>query len=200
MKLIAFDPSMTCVGWAVMSREPGAPDTGELVAAGTIRTDALEASETIARIQLIGREAKALVDDEEPSIVAIELPSTFVPSQGRGMQRRGQPNYGMAVGAVIDAASVPFNFKQRRPVTPPRVIGWPPDVWTRSLPTGVRTTRDDKYKTARVEHAARMFNRRPEDFGPKTRAGDVADAVLIGRYAMLATASETMMQQWREGA
>lgn len=200
MKLIAFDPSMTCVGWAILTREPGGHDAGELVDAGTIRADSLEASEVIARVQLIGREAKALVDDEEPSIVAVELPSTFVPSQGRGMQRRGQPTYGMAVGAVIDAVSVPFNFKQRRPITPPQVIGWPPDVWTRALPSGVRSTKDDQYKTARVEHAARMFNRRPEDFGPKTRAGDVADAVLIGRYAMLATASESMMQQWRAGA
>lgn len=200
MKLLAFDPSMTCVGWAVLEREPGGPDHGRLLDAGTIRADSIDTSDVIARTQLIGREAKALVDDEEPSIVAVELPSKFVPSQGRGMQRRGQPTYGMAVGAVIDAVSIPFNFKHRRPMTPPRVIGWPPDVWTRSLPRGAQATKDDQYKTARVEHAARMFNRRPEDFGPKTLAGDVADAVLIGRYAMLATASETLMQQWRAGA
>lgn len=200
MKIVAFDPSMTCVGWAVLSREHGDLDHGILLEAGTIRTDELETADTIGRLQLIAKETAAMIDEHEPSIVAVELPSTFVPSQGRGMQRRGQPTYGMAVGVVIAATSTPRTSKYGRITTPPRVIGWPPDVWTRALPPEARRTSDDKNKTRRVAHAARIYQRTPESFGPKTRAGDIADAVLVGWYAMLTTAREGIMAQWKAGA
>lgn len=197
MKLLAFDPSMTCTGWAIIQRHPGGADQGDLVEAGTITTDALESDDHVARVQLIAREVKALIDDEEPQTVALELPSPFVQKQERTRRRSGQPAYGMAVGAVIAAAGIPFNLKTCRPITPPSVVGWPPNVWTRGLPPGVRSTRDDRNKAVRVEYAARLYSRRPEDFGAKTRAGDVADAVLIGRYAMLVNVSDGLMQQWR---
>lgn len=204
MILVAFDPSLSCTGWAVvksMPREAGtasdAWQNGMLVAAGTITPEG-ETQDYPARLSSLWSEARALLDEHEPGVVVVELPSKHVPTQGRGKQRTGQPIYGSAVGAVVGAAACPFNARTGLRITPPRMLAFPPDVWTRSLPPGPRMTRDDPHKTRRVMYAASLYGRRVEDFGGKTRGGDVADAILIGRYGLYVYESETERALFKE--
>jgi len=204
MILMAFDPSMSCTGVAVIrdGERVNAPkfdnyrESGTLIQAMTIIPEG-ENNDYPTRITSLFMQARALLDEFEPSVVVVELPSRHAPSQARGMQRVGQPIYGSAVGAVIAAAACPVNLDTARKITPPRLLAYPPDVWTRSLPPGARNTREDKYKEGRVRLAASIYLRRPEEFGAKSKAGDVADAVLLADYGLRRFKSEEQQKKWR---
>lgn len=207
MILVAFDPSMSCTGVAVVKDGPreNAPkfdnyrESGTLIQAMTITPEG-DTKDYAARLSSLFRQARDVLDEYEPSVVVVELPSTHAPSQARGMQRVGQPIYGAAVGAVIAAAACPVNLETGKRIIPPGILAYPPDVWTRSLPPLARRTRDDKYKTNRVQLAASIYLRRPEEFGAKSTAGDVADAVLLAEYGLRAVKRSELESKWRLGA
>jgi len=202
--LMAFDPSMSCTGVAVIrdGERANAPkfdnyrESGTLIQAMTITPDG-DTKDYAARLTSLFMQCRALLDEFTPSVVVVELPSTHAPSQARGMQRVGQPIYGAAVGAVISAAACPANLQTCERITPPRVLAYPPDVWTRSLPPLARRTREDKYKTERVKLAAAIYLRSPEEFGAKSNAGDVADAVLLAEYGLREVKRGELESKWR---
>lgn len=194
MLILSFDPSISCTGWAVI-RDDGS-DHGALIQAGTIKPRDGDPKEK--RIALIYREARDLLDEIEPQVVVAELPSTHGHNRtsDAGRFQAGQPIYGAAVGAVIGAACCTVNEAKVLRITPPRLLCYGADEWTRRIPG----TRNDPHKTQRVALAARLYGRSPEDLGAKTVAGNVADAVLLGRHGLIQMQSEKMATVFRAGA
>lgn len=197
MILLAFDPSLSATGYAVLQIDGSTH--GRLIDAGRIVPDG-ETKDYPARLASLFREAKGLIDEHEAQAVVVELPSAHAPMQSRGMNRVGQPIYGAAVGAVLSAAAMPFRWESGERITPPRVLAFEAHEWTRGLPPECRRTRDDPHKERRVRFAATCYERRAEDFGARSNAGDVADAVLLGRHGVYVLESETQRSMWRAGA
>jgi hypothetical protein len=172
LKILSFDPSMSATGWALLV-DDGTPD-GRLEGAGRI-TDS--GGCVLERAWKLYSEVAALIGEQlQPlsatSRIIVEVP--FNKARGGPKSRRSAmtlPTYGMAVGAVACAA---------------KASGWevtsvPAADWSRGLPGVMK----DPYKTRRVMYAASIYGRKPREFGAKTTAGDVADAVLLARWSML---------------
>lgn len=115
-----------------------------------------------------------LIKEYTPDGVVIETPATKAKSKAfqhfQGTVRT-VPIYGIAVGACIcGALSV-----VRKPILVPS-DEWP---WK-----GVPPTMNDRYKQRRVQFAAMMLDVQPGKFGAKTKAGNLADAALIGVWGL----------------
>lgn len=170
MSILAFDPSKTCTGWAVL-QDDGSPD-GELVEAGTIKPAEKPGQSPSIWIADVHHQVCKLMHRICPSHVAVEFP--FCRPRGGPKSKRSDltlPTYGMGVCAVVCGVNAWFE--------PGKVECVPVDTWARGMP------KDDEYKTWRVRMAAQYYNRQPEEFGPKTIAGNVADAVLLARWVLL---------------
>jgi hypothetical protein len=117
-----------------------------------------------------------------PDIVIVETP--FEKTRGgAGQSKRSVvtlPWYGVAVGAAICGAM------RYLPGSDAKLGGVANDTWAKRYPVG-----KDPYKTARVKLAADVYGRQPEEFGCKSKAGDVADAVLMARW---------LLTYWHEAA
>lgn len=174
MKALALDPSMGCTGWAVLE-EAVNNENGQIIAAGTIAPN-LEPSEGGGRRTLdLYRQFYALIHQHDPGMVVIEEPAQF--GAWGPAQKAGLPLYGMAVGAAVCAAaecSTDFGDFE--------IVFYQPHVWSKGLPVNKKGT--DPHKNGRVRLAATLYGRSPESFGTKTKAGNVADAVLLARYAL----------------
>ena len=82
------------------------------------------------------------------------------------------PSYGVAVGAV---------FMQAVLHTPGRVLTPASDEWpSRSVPR----TAGDAHKEGRVRYVEGLYGLERGALGPKTRAGNVADAVLLAMWGL----------------
>ncbi len=184
MIFLAFDPSLSCTGYAMLKRDGS--ENGELLEAGTV-TPQGEKKDYVARLASLTDQVRELIRNCRPVVVVVELPTRHGHSRtsDEGKYQTGQPIYGSAVGACIAAARVPIDDS----MLPPRIIGLHADSWTRRLPG----TRNDPDKRGRVIYAAAVYRRRPEDFGAKTVAKEVADAVLLARAGMWQIESDERM-------
>ena len=172
MKFLAFDPSISCTGWALLEAHNDTLD-GEFRAGGYIIPDSREAP-LVERIldlaKAIGERARVT----EADCIIIETPA----ATGRNKAAQSFkgtaitiPVYGAAVGACIVAAAGGHRGIKMR--------GVPSDEWTKHR---VPSTRSDADKSARVEYVRDLY--KVGDLGPKSYAGNVADAVLIARWAI----------------
>jgi len=167
MIVLALDPGIGCTGYAFVQAAHPEP---RLLEAGTIRPE----GDGWARCASIARQIQELLrhgrGGHKAEAVVIETPFAR-PRGGPKAQRSTMtlPMYGGAVGAAIVAADV-------MGYTPDLV---PVDTWA----VGIRgKTAADPYKSKRVQMASYAFNVPADQFGPKTHAGDVADAALLGRW------------------
>ena len=170
MKILACDPSMSCTGWALID-DDGSHD-GRYIAGGYIIPDATDDLAEKLKDLAGGVVARARESACNRSIV--ETPAAT--GRVRGAQRfRGTamtiPIYGAAVGACIVGLAMGQSA---------RVESVPSDEWTRHRVPSCK----DSAKAARVEYVCRTYGLAMGSLGPKTYAGNVADAVLIARYAM----------------
>lgn len=173
MSILAFDPSKTCTGWAVLE-DDGTPD-GRLVEAGTIKHDSAHGCSPHMWIGDIQREVVGLHARVRSPVVAIETPAETGKAWG-GYRNRSVlsiPVYGMAVGAVVAAINT-IEWDGLK-----AVICVPVDEWAGRMPTG------GDHKPHRVRMAAMLYEREQESFGTKTDAGNIADAVLLARWVLL---------------
>ena len=174
-RILAFDPSLTCTGWAVL--EDDKTTHGRYILSGYITTTAKgELCERLMDLaHSIGERARLMT----PDTIIIETPASTGRAP-RGQSFRGtamtSPIYGAAVGACIVACGG-RGFK---------ISGVPSDEWTRAR---IPSSRGDCYKGARVKYAAECWGLDPDSMGPKTIAGNIADALLIARWRL-----------WRERA
>lgn len=168
MRVMGFDPSMTCTGWVVLVQR-----ASKILEMGRIR---VSSKDDVERVSELHADALTLMDQYKPDAIVIETPA----KSGRRREHWGYdgrspltaPVYGMAVSAVITAAAVYKARQMNREIT---VIGRPADQWTRNMPS----TKDDEHKRARVQMAARVLGVDEGQFGKKSTAGDIADAALL---------------------
>jgi hypothetical protein len=173
--IVAFDPSLSCTGYAVLMA-----DGERLEDAGIIRADDEQADQytraksiTEQALDVLEKYAKGAGGACPIAAVAIEAPRT----NGAGMRGKRStahlPGYGMVVGTLtygVDLLRSGYGFELMRPSA---------TEWTRGFPP----TNGDQHKERRVALVCHMFNLEADALGPKTIAGNVADAVLLGRWA-----------------
>lgn len=171
--VLALDPSLSCTGWAVVCVK-GPAGLGKLVEAGRITPDH---SGPDAAIELHA-EVRDLIAARSSDVVIVETPAAGRRAPGGGsFDKRSVvtlPSYGMAVGVCLAAAL------EWAPRLKHHVMHVPADEWCRGLPS----TRGDKNKSGRVRLAASLYGRDVSAFGAPSTAGNVADAVLLARWAM----------------
>lgn len=189
MKILAFDPSIKCTGYALVCTE-SLPNHGNgcLLEAGTITPE----GEGPLRCFDLWDRVREEIYRAVPNVVVVETPMAtkqrFAPQERSSLHL---PTYGMAVGVVLLAAR-----HSRR--SGPDGDSWyelmhpAADEWTKGMPG----SKNDKNKTRRVAYAASLYGREVTDFGPVTTAGNVADAVLLAFWAM-GRADEVMAEAKR---
>jgi len=172
MKILAFDPSLSCTGWALLRVHAEHPD-GLILGMGYIQPDGAPPDDLAARILDLANGIGKRAAESAADLIVIETPATTGRAAG-GQSFRGTamtiPIYGAAVGACITVCGRECA----------KVRGVPSDMWTKGR--GVPSSRGDALKTRRVEYVCRQWG--VKSLGPKTYAGNVADAVLIARWAM----------------
>ena len=180
-RILAIDPALGCTGFAVVI---GTIQKPVLLSAGRIRLkikDKDKDNKDLLAQRCIGlyNDVADLVQEFDPDLAVVELPQTF--SIGFGSKRSAAtlPGYGMAVAAALFGLRTglrvtPNGAKLRAVLTPSA------SEWTKGFPK----TKGDPDKVARVHHAAYLFGTIPRHFGCKSDAGNVADAALLGFWAM----------------
>lgn len=169
--VLGLDPSLSCTGWALIEMDESLD--GRFIAAGSIVPS--RSGSLVYRILDLAKAVRKRVRERIPDLVVIETPAET------GRAKSGQtfagtaltiPVYGAAVGACIVACDGIHDECL--------VIGTASDEWTRARDTP-RCSRD-KDKVNRVEYVREVW--RLGDLGPKTLAGNVADALLIARWGV----------------
>jgi hypothetical protein len=164
--ILAFDPSLTCTGWAVLHED--GPD-GKLIAHGVIRVP--DKGSVWERCRAVCADTAALVAEWKPSRVVVETPQTYSIGMGGKRSAATLPSYGMVVGALLATATLTAGAWTIRDVSA--------SEWSRGVPG----TKGDTHKKARVQYAASVYGLDPSSFGAVSVAGNVADAVLLARWA-----------------
>lgn len=171
--VVGIDPSCACTGWAVLDassgsmmgtlREKGSHKPGE----GTLAERVAETA-TDVRAHLLGlRDLLALV--------VVEFPAKSERSPSAEFGRRSiltLPNYGICVGAVYEACRQSCDCPILTPAS---------DEWTGG---DIPSTVGDDYKIGRVRYASSLYGLADGALGPKTYAGNVADAILLARWGL----------------
>lgn len=168
--ILALDPSSTCTGFATLD------DGGGLVLdqCGTIRP---AEADLPGRLLEIANDVRGLVCTLSPgSSVVIERPQTAGGPNRGGFARMGVMSacsYGAAFGVAL--ATVAEAIPSDRIITPT------PAEWVgRGL---VPSSRGDPHKVRRVRWVESLYLLAPDTLGPRTYAGNVADAILMARWA-----------------
>jgi Holliday junction resolvasome RuvABC endonuclease subunit len=168
MRLLAFDPSLSKTGWALLTESGPAINLTEF---GDFEP---KGSDLADRCNQINRFAARIIDGTKPEAIAVELPRAgFIRGESRSATHL--PSYGMAVGVVLAAC----HDAERE--TGAKVITVAADVWGRSIPRGGK----GEAKEGRIQAVRLMFGRDLMDtFKSAERASAVADAALMGRHAI----------------
>lgn len=172
--IVAFDPSLTCTGYAVLG-ECGSFD-GYIVSAGTIVPDTK--GSVYERCGSILAQCQEIIDfareSVHVSVVQIEMPAEHI----RAHHRRSLvtlPNYGILIGCLLFGLDVGHAQIDPVPVT----------QWSKRAPPA-KSTEDSNgsYKIPRVHACEAIYNLDSGALGCKTRAGNVADAILMARWRL----------------
>jgi Holliday junction resolvasome RuvABC endonuclease subunit len=162
-RVIGIDPSLGCTGWAITT----GPET---VVEGGIITP--EGETLMERARSITDQLLAIIKPLGRPAIVVETPATQRKAWGgfKGQNPMSAAAYAFVVGVVVG---------RLEPYGEP-LLTVAPDEWAPRIRGAGRAK--DPYKTARVQYAAQLFNIKPEILGPKTVAGNVADALLLARW------------------
>ena len=172
MLTLAFDPSLGCSGWALLSGAALADSTIEDAGTITLQDDAPLAD----RLAVLASDASDLVRQLKPDQIVVEFPESRARGGG-GFGARSVlslPNYGAAVGALY--IGVYLAAPGLRILTPC------PSEWVGR--GRIPSSRGDEHKEKRVGYVEWLYPAWAGRFGPKTKAGNVADAVLLARWGI----------------
>lgn len=177
--IVAFDPSVSCTGWAVLAID-GSAD-GRLREKGTHRPD--DKQKLPAKIAELHRDVSGLLKELQAwsvvAMIVVEFPVASKRKPSAGFRKRSGltlPSYGIAVGAVYGPAlTFQENNKGVRIITPAA------DQWTGG---DIPSTENDEHKTERVALVESMYDLQRGELGAPTYAGNVADAVLLARWGL----------------
>lgn len=182
MTHLAFDPSSTITGWAVLREGPG-PE-GTILDMGIIRAK----SDGLARQQQLAADVREVYADAVrwaggagggPLTIVIERPEDHAVGAGRqNFGRRGFADlatYGRAVGCV-EATILALHPLDR-------ILSPCPSEWV-GRGRGAPSSRGDEHKEKRVKYVEWMWKLEAGALGCKTNAGNVADAVLLAHWSI----------------
>lgn len=172
MKILSIDPSCTRTGYAITEGEPG--QGGKLIAHGHF-VPPLRAKTNVDNVVELFFDVRSSCFQHEPDVILVELPfqKPLPPKLQSKRNTLHLPWYGVAVGAAL-AAAVSTRADSMKRV---RVFGIPNDTWAARYPAG-----KEAYKAERVRTACEKFEIEPKLLGPKTTAGDIADALLMAYW------------------
>lgn len=166
--ILSFDPGLTTTGFAILSS-----DGKELLDHGVINPDcdgdAYSRAASIASLAVL--EVRSIRD--KLTTVVVESPQTYTKGKGNKRSLATLPNYGIAVGVITYAIDMEIKGTEIVLLRPSA------SSWTR----GFARTKGDEHKTGRVLEVEDRFKLERGSLGPKTVAGNVADAVLLGCWA-----------------
>lgn len=172
MRILAFDPSKECTGFALVEGD-GTADP-RLVTAGKITFSDTQKKDVLAWTSGLFAEVLGVIKQDQPDRVVVELPA----SKNKPWSKIDKqaplhiPTYGIAVGCVLLAV-------MHEMPTRDRIDTVPVDLWSRGIARG------GEHKEGRVRAAAYAFGVEVSWFGCKTDAGNLADAALLARWVYL---------------
>lgn len=170
--ILGIDPSISCTGYCLLERSG---EHGRIIEAGKVSPTSRQttlgerARQIVCDLNELVREA---MDKAGLDTVIVETPQTVTRGK-RGLRSAATlPSYGVAVGAILAGLDVPDGVER---------IEVSATDWTRGMPTTAR----DPDKVNRVLLVERMYGLEPGSLGARTVAGNVADAILLARYALV---------------
>ncbi|MCC6322997.1 MAG: hypothetical protein IT438_16355 [Phycisphaerales bacterium] len=169
MTTLALDPSLSCTGYAALSGRT--LDESRVIECGTAKP---KADDLFDRLWEIEADCLGLLVKFQPTTVVVERPmdKSFGLIGARG--RISAPNYGMAVWCVYRVACEQVGRENIRTPTPAEWVG------RGSIPS----SQGDKYKEKRVRWVETLYPEWRGRLGPKTTAGNIADAILLARWSI----------------
>jgi len=172
MRILAFDPSKECTGFAVVDGD-GTADP-KLVETGTITFSEREKKEVLTWTTSLFAEVLGVIKHDLPDRVVVELPAAKNKPWSKIDKQAPLhiPTYGIAVGCVLLAVAHAMPTRDR-------IDTVPVDLWSKGIARG------GDHKEGRVRAAAYVFGLTAEYFGCKTLAGNMADAALLARWVYL---------------
>lgn len=178
---VAFDPSIDATGYAALW-DDGAH--GTILEAGLIKTRPSDGASRQERLDDLIQQTAAVLkrhaDTSAARTAVVEFPFSRARPGGHATRSiLSLPTMGMAVGAVYATA---------RAHGYPTVLTPGSDEWPGNT---VPPTRGDDHKTARVRYVESLYRLREGELGPKTTAGNVADAILLARWGIWTTRTDT---------
>lgn len=166
--ILAIDPSLTCTGWALLR------SVDDLVEFGILR---LRSDDLPSRLIELATDIRSLVTARpDLQAIVIERPQTAGGPNRGGFAKMGAMTiaaYGAAFGAAfttVEAARQPSTI-----VLTPQPSDW---VGRGRIPSSA----GDTYKRRRVQYVEQLYPSARGNMGAKTNAGNVADAILMGRW------------------
>lgn len=177
--ILGIDPSLNETAVAVLVS--GVPSVGRLVQVYRIRP---EGDTLHDRACSLANELASIIEMHQPGCAVLELPAD-AKRGGWGAYKGRSPlsiaPYGIAVGAAV------MVLKWHLPAavnggTPVRVFYPSVNDWTGR---GVPSSKGDPNKVKRANFVRMLYRLGPEALGPKTVAGNAADAVLLARWGLL---------------
>lgn len=179
IRILALDPSSTCIGYAEMvGFAPCEQVEVELVAAGRLvpRSERHPANERIT--DMLG-DLTALILEVHPAAIVIEDTSGKVGcrARGRGVNGAGLAVYGKAVGAVWRTAFETAVADARNRINLGILA-----ATASAAPVEMVTENEWTEGVAKVRRASRVAAMFPEYSAHADPGLDVADAIGIGRY------------------
>lgn len=182
IRVMGLDPSLTCTGWGVLEQFPSRPQ-GLAIAHGMIEPPGPDTDELAARLFYLSIAVQALIKDYQPTHIAMERPEDKPrPQIARTFKRSTLtlPLYGAAVGVVLAAA---FGAVDCDHIVTPAPSDWlGPDIPRPNKKDGGE--HEDVHKTRRARYAESVWGLKHQSLGPTSKAGNVADALLIARWAL----------------
>jgi len=167
--ILALDPSLTTTGYAVLS----SPE--RIAGMGIIR---IKSAPMLARVNELSSGIAELVRDHTPEWIVVEIPQKGGANRGgySGRAAMSGPVYGIAVGVAI--------MQALRHLPPAQVLTPMPMEWVGrgSIPS----SKGDPKKVKRSRYVEYAYRLEPGSLGAASTAGNVADAVLLARWAWTA--------------
>jgi len=166
--LLAFDPSMTCAGYAVLHLPAG----DKLEDAGVITS---EGETLFQRGTYLRNEAQKLIAQYVDRLAALVIEFPLEATAGMAAKRTAStlPTYGLAVGSIAFGVRWPAGLQ----------VITPPAEWAQLA--GLPGAKKDKHKEKRVRLVETIYGLQPGALGAKTKAGNAADAILLARWAVM---------------
>jgi len=166
---LGVDPSLSCTAWAIVKEDVGL----RVIAAGKIVVEPeKDVWKRVNRIcQRLYADVMTNANECPADIAAVEMPMTAM--FRRGEQQRSAttlPGYGVCVGAV---AMMVRSWMPANAFLAPSATDW-----ARGLPKA------DERKGGRIRQVGYLFNYDVDTQHGRTHAGDIADAILLGRWAL----------------